>query len=221
MLQAVSLGALGNSITYNKDVSFLANDYKTFYLNSSTISKLEQIEVVPIVNSGNAEKSCSAIYLDSIPTCSDGSAVIGNGPGQIPEEQIIQVTVPIPTGEPFVDLAYPIFSNYLDNNGTLTVSGKGWFNVTLSNANGTVILEIDNTNITATNLSLNVYNVSYNFISNGTYSYKWYSWGNGTSHNPGVSIAILDMENLSSIPNLLITGPQNSITLYKAPSTPI
>ncbi len=86
-----------------------------------------------------------------------------------------------------VDITYPIFSNYWDNNATLTNSGTGLFNVTLTNTNGTVLLEINNTNITATNLTANVYNASYNFTTNGTYSYQWHSWGNGTNHNQNIS----------------------------------
>ncbi len=81
-----------------------------------------------------------------------------------------------------IDINYPQFSSYYDNNASLNNSGTGYFNVTLANTNGTVLLEINNTNITATNLSANVYNVSYNFITNGTYPYRWHSWGNGTTH---------------------------------------
>jgi len=80
------------------------------------------------------------------------------------------------------DTTYPTFSNYWDNNATLIGSGIGLFNVTVTNTNGTVLLEINNTNITATNLTANVYNATYNFTSSGAYSYKWISWGNGTSH---------------------------------------
>jgi hypothetical protein len=61
------------------------------------------------------------------------------------------------------------------------------FNVTLLNTNGTVLLEIDGNNITATNLTADVYNVSYDFTSAGTYTYRWHSWGNGTSNNYNVS----------------------------------
>jgi hypothetical protein len=85
------------------------------------------------------------------------------------------------------DNEYPIFSNYDDNNATLIDSGIGIFNVTVINTNGTVILEIDGTNITATNLSTNVYNSSYTFSSPGVYPYRWHSWGNGTSANYNVS----------------------------------
>ena len=88
------------------------------------------------------------------------------------------------------DTTYPSFSNYWDNNATLTISGTGLFNVTVDNTNGTVLLEINNTNITATNISGNAYNASYSFTSNGTYSYKWHAWGNGTSNNYNVSETI-------------------------------
>jgi len=85
------------------------------------------------------------------------------------------------------DTTYPVFSEYGDNNGTLNNSGTGLFNVTLLNTNGTVLLEINNTNITATNHTENIYNVSYAFTSNGTFSYKWHSWGNGSNNNYNVS----------------------------------
>jgi len=81
------------------------------------------------------------------------------------------------------DTEYPIFSNFIDNNATLIDTGTGLFNVTIINTNGTVFLEINNTNLTATNLSLTLYNVSYDFTSSGNYSYRWLSWGNGTDTN--------------------------------------
>ncbi len=86
------------------------------------------------------------------------------------------------------DLIYPTFNNYWDNNASLVGSGIGLFNVTVTSTNGTVLLEINNTNITATNLTASVYNVSYNFTGNGTYTYRWHSWGNGTAKNYNVSV---------------------------------
>ncbi|MFH1290057.1 MAG: LamG domain-containing protein, partial [Nanoarchaeota archaeon] len=85
------------------------------------------------------------------------------------------------------DLIYPIFSAYWDNNATLLDSGVGEFNVTVQNTNGTVLLEINGENVTATNLTASVYNVSYTFSSSGSYTYRWHSWGNGTSENYNVS----------------------------------
>lgn len=85
------------------------------------------------------------------------------------------------------DLTYPLFSNYWDDNATLVDTGTGHFNVTLANTNGTVLLEINNTNVTATNLTSNVYNASYDFTKGGAYTYRWHSWGNGTLENYNVS----------------------------------
>lgn len=79
------------------------------------------------------------------------------------------------------DTIYSVFSNYQDNNGTFEGNGTAYFNVTVLNTNGTVILEINNTNISAKNLTANTYNASYYFSSHGTYIYKWYSYGNGSS----------------------------------------
>ena len=86
------------------------------------------------------------------------------------------------------DIEYPLFSNYWDNNASLVDSGTGLFNVTVTSTNGTVWLEIDGTNITATNLTADVYNASYVFSSAGTYTYRWHSWGNGTLANYNKSI---------------------------------
>lgn len=85
------------------------------------------------------------------------------------------------------DNEYPQFSNYWDNNASLVDSGTGLFNVTLLSTNGTVWLEINNSNYTAMNLTANVYNISVDFTEGGVYSYKWHSWGNGTSENYNVS----------------------------------
>ncbi len=79
------------------------------------------------------------------------------------------------------DTTYPVFYNFGDNNSTLFGQGIGKFNVSINTTNGTVLLEINGTNITARNLVSNVYNASYNFTLNGTYTYRWISWGNGSS----------------------------------------
>jgi hypothetical protein len=80
-----------------------------------------------------------------------------------------------------IDDSYPQFSNYWDNNATLIGSGIGLFNVTIENTNGTVWLQINGVNETATNIS-NVYSATHTFTTNGTYSYKWYAYGNGSSN---------------------------------------
>ena len=87
------------------------------------------------------------------------------------------------------DTEYPQFSSYWDNNGTLVDTGIGLFNVTVLNTNGTVLLEINGVNTTASNVSgsATTFNVSYNFSSGGVYTYKWHSWGNGTNNNYNVS----------------------------------
>lgn len=105
-----------------------------------------------------------------------------------------------------VDLDYPSFSNYLSNNASLINSGRGLFNVTLLNTNGTVFLQINNTNITAKNLSANVYNASYVFTSNGTYSYRWISWGNGSLNNYNISMLNYYVVNYSCVTNLTNTS---------------
>ena len=108
------------------------------------------------------------------------------------------------------DTVYPAFSTYLDNNASLTGSGTGWFNVTIANTNGTVLLEINNTNITATNLTGSVYNASHSFTSNGTYSYRWHAWGSGASGLYNVS-ATQSYTVLSDTTNPLISYSSDTL----------
>ena len=103
-----------------------------------------------------------------------------------------------------IDNEYPIFSNYWDNNATLIGNGTALFNVTLLSTNGTVILDINNTNITATNLTASVYNASTQFTIAGNYSYKWYSYGNGTSKN----------FNTSQVKNYTVNASADTIAPY-------
>jgi hypothetical protein len=83
-----------------------------------------------------------------------------------------------------IDTEYPSFSNYWDDNASLIESGTGEFNVTLLSTNGTVLLEINGTNISASNSSgdASVFNATYTFSINDIYNYKWHSWSNGTSN---------------------------------------
>lgn len=82
----------------------------------------------------------------------------------------------------FRDTVFPLFSNYGGNNATMNGSGIAVFNVTLENTNGTVWLEINGSNFTANNISNNVWNYSL-FLVNGTYIYRWHSWGNYSLEN--------------------------------------
>jgi len=87
-----------------------------------------------------------------------------------------------------IDLLYPTFSIYKDNNSTLIDSGTAWFNVTINNTNGTVILEIEGTNYTASNTTEKVYNVSVSMSASGTDAYYWGAWSNGSAHNYNASV---------------------------------
>lgn len=110
------------------------------------------------------------------------------------------------------DYLYPIFSNYNDNNGTLNGTGLATFNVTLLNTNGTVFLQINNTNYTAFNTTDNNFNVSVSLI-NKTYAYQWLSWGNGTSHFFNISTTRYYTVNGigdTIYPNITLNAPTNN-----------
>ncbi|MEK6927411.1 MAG: BspA family leucine-rich repeat surface protein, partial [Nanoarchaeota archaeon] len=76
---------------------------------------------------------------------------------------------------------YSQFTNYTDNSNTFVDSGIALFNVTVTSTNGTVLLNFNGINYTATNSS-SVFNVSINISSPSRYSYYWISYGNATTH---------------------------------------
>jgi len=87
----------------------------------------------------------------------------------------------------YEDTIYPQFSNYTDNNGSLTGSGIARFNATINQTNGTVFFEIGGTNYSASNTTPDWFNISVSISSSGTYSYYWMSWGNGAGKNYNTS----------------------------------
>ena len=103
-----------------------------------------------------------------------------------------------------VDTIYPIFSNYFDNNATLSGSGTALFNITVTNTNGTVWLSINNTNYTTTNLTSNVYNVSLT-LTTGIYNYTWNAYGNGTKNNLNYSSTISYVINPAQVQQPTVT----------------
>ncbi|MHA1383221.1 MAG: hypothetical protein ACTSR3_05650 [Candidatus Helarchaeota archaeon] len=81
---------------------------------------------------------------------------------------------------------YPIFSDYWDDNATLVNQGIAHFNVSVTSTNGTVFLEIDGSNYTASNTTEKLFNISIN-LTNGTFPYYWGSWGNGSNNRYNTS----------------------------------
>ena len=112
------------------------------------------------------------------------------------------------------DTTYPQFTDLWDDNATLTDSGTGHFNVSVSYTNGTVWLQINSTNVSSANLSQWVYNTTHGFTTNGTYSYIWWAYGNGTSNNLNSSATItrvyqVNVTSDSTPPTITINSPLN------------
>lgn len=81
------------------------------------------------------------------------------------------------------DSSYPIFSNVVQTPSSPITYSQGAtyiFNSTIINLNGTVLLEFNGVNYSATNLS-SVFTKSFTDLKAGTYVYKWIAFGNGTS----------------------------------------
>ena len=164
-------GSIDEVRIWNRSLS--ASEVNQMYM--SNLQKYNQTQWYLYVN--QTKNSTTGLDLGTYTYFASAKDTTGNE--NLTETRYVTIQAP--------DTTYPIFSDYWDNNATLTGSGTGLFNVTIENTNGTVLLEINNTNITATNLTANVYNASAEFTTNGTYAYRWHSWGNGTSHLYNVS----------------------------------
>jgi len=108
------------------------------------------------------------------------------------------------------DTIYPIFSSYYDNNSSLIEEGLAIFNVTILNTNRTVWFEINGTNYAANNISANTWNYSLT-LTNGTYSYRWWAYGNGSSYlinNSGLRSYTISNYDLTA-PQITILSPLN------------
>ncbi|MEI7719220.1 MAG: PRC-barrel domain-containing protein [archaeon] len=110
------------------------------------------------------------------------------------------------------DTSYPIFSNNLTSiaNGSQYNSANNYqFNITILNSNGTAGIEFNNVNYTLSNVSNSFYwNVGS--LGVGTYSYYYWSYGDGTSH----------LFNNSQTYSYTVTK-NSSYVLGLAPTTPI
>ena len=111
------------------------------------------------------------------------------------------------------DNEYPQFSSYWDDNASVVDSGDGHFNVTVTSTNGTVYLEINGTNVTATNLTADVYNATYTFSSGGVYTYRWHSWGNGSQENYNKSVDRSYTVNITPEVGLDVLYPTQDISV--------
>jgi hypothetical protein len=142
-----------------------ANTLDFFSLNNNYHALNYQVDDIRVYNRSLSSAEITALYTNFV----KGTYVLGGQQGQA------------------TDTNYPIFYNYKDNNGTLINNGYATFNVSINNTNGTTLFQINNTNFTAYNYSGNVFNVTIYLNMNGSYSYNWISYGNGTSRNFNIS----------------------------------
>ncbi|MCK5043993.1 hypothetical protein KAR52_03270, partial [Candidatus Pacearchaeota archaeon] len=90
------------------------------------------------------------------------------------------------------DTVNPQFTNYKenpDNNTVYSFGAEYRFNSTIIQANGTVELELAETNYSSFNSTGTVFNTTVTDLSAGTHPYYWWAYGNGTSTNYNTSEA--------------------------------
>ncbi len=95
------------------------------------------------------------------------------------DDLTINVTAP-------ADSSYPQFSNfqeYLANDSDYLFGQNYQFNSTITNTNGTIFLNFDGTNYSATNDTATNFYVDFGSLSAGTYDYYWLGYGNGSLNN--------------------------------------
>ncbi len=197
-IQGVNTSIFNNTDNYVDNLTTNASGFTPIY------------EIIDYINNGTFRNYQSLYSLNtSLANYNDNSHFL-NASLENNRSDYFTLTVSL-------DSIYPIFSSYLDNNGSLIGSGTGEFNVTVINTNGTVWLSINGTNYTATNLSLNMYNVSVAGLLNGTYTYNWTAYGNGTNKNTNKSdnrIYVINNSILDTLsPNVTLISPANGTTV--------
>lgn len=115
------------------------------------------------------------------------------------------------------DTEYPLFNVYVSNpanSSNYSLNAIYRFNSSITSTNGTIVLEFNNANYTSSNFS-SVFNSSVFNLPVGTYPYRWFGWGNGTSHNYNTTIIFYYTVNPASSQTSLTfdkTSPQNYST---------
>ncbi len=82
------------------------------------------------------------------------------------------------------DITHPIFSNYVSNpvnNTAYSFGANYYFNVTITQTNGTAGLDFNSINYTSFNSTGTIFNSTISDLPSGTHSYFWWAYGNGTN----------------------------------------
>ncbi|MFH1787273.1 MAG: hypothetical protein ABH811_00555, partial [archaeon] len=106
------------------------------------------------------------------------------------------------------DFTYPTFSSFTETPADSPIYSQGAtyeFNTTIADTNGTVWIQFDGSNRTATNLSTDIYNWTKRDLSAGVHSYNWGAYGSGTDHNLNTSL-IYDYTINQAVPQGSISG---------------
>jgi hypothetical protein len=160
------------SIYTNKSVSsnFTATDtnFDTFAINWT-----DTFQITFDGNLTNTSELSATIYYINV-TINDSANNIAS--------QVIWVNVSEQIA--VVDNEYPVFSaiGFNITNGTEYFGGTYLANTTIISTNGSVGLEFNGVNYTATNVS-DLFSVDLNKIKVGSYNYNWWGYGNGTDTN--------------------------------------
>lgn len=168
----ISSSAFVGGLVGYEDAGFITNSFVNLYGNIFSSSHVSYGSFIGIESFGIVNNSNSVVISSLYNSGMENLNFIGDNYGTVTNS-----TQLITYGNT------PIFSNQTDNNGTLINSGTGQFNVSVNQTNGTVILNIDNTNITATTSDNVVYLASHTFSSAGNYPYYWSSYGSGVYAN--------------------------------------
>jgi hypothetical protein len=115
-----------------------------------------------------------------------------------------------------VDDEYPIFFNYTNgpaNNSLYALGATYTFNVSINNTNATAGIEFDEVNYTLSNSS-SVFNRTINDLAAGTYSYHYWSYGNGTDENYNSSnLQSYTVAQAGDTFTTLLNGATNNLTV--------
>jgi len=175
---------------------------------STTINSTNSTVFLQINNNNYTAENTTNIYYYSLNISVAGTYTYqwiswGNGTSHnfnISQSRIYNVNAS-------VDDELPLFFNYSDNNAT-EPGAFGIFSININSTNGTVFLDINNTNYTTANTGNWYTNVSVNFTKIGVYPYYWISWGNGTNATMNISklnyFSVVDTKN----PGVAINSPQ-------------
>ena len=199
---------------------------------NGTITDLSELGWVSNITLLNTDLTSNFIILNEL-NRENSTSTTFNTSLVVDGDYIIQWNVTDSVGSTFdtvnitifnADTIFPVFSAFTEDPtdpATYVTNQVYQFNTSVLDTNGTIGIEFDGVNFTASNIS-NIFNFTTSNLAAGTYNYYWWGFGNGTTKNFNRTIGFdYTIDKAASEVSLTLNGTASDIAITNGTSTSI